>query len=258
MIYKTFESFVKENVDYYDHRDRVVMYVADKYFHIDPKKLKRIDKGTEGIIYSDDTDKIIKITQSRKEGERVERLKGKHTRNLMPYYDVKQIDYYHNTYWVILMDKLPKILNKDKLRSSIFNILRRKFGEFDGSHDQGKINNNQNIIINTRSRDRMKIIKKLVNDYCSNDLKNLDNNSKEDVFEIAYDMLFDLINIRMEMKKYGIELDDMWAANLGFTDYDRLIYFDFGYHGTGSKKLKDTSIHNIGDKDTEHLKDFNK
>jgi hypothetical protein len=207
---------------------RAASYIANKYFFYG-KRIKLLRSGTKGSAFLvDNGKKVLKITDDVDEALRAERIRGKHFKNLINYYDIRRIKSSNdmiNGKYCLLMDKLPKVLTDDR---DIEDIFKR----YDNMYDIAWSRNNMPgyEIANTNSL--RKFIKKELSEKKFYDVLS------DDYKVIAERMWFDLIQIRKQLKKCGIVTNDITSGNLGFDKMGNLVFYDMGYPGSGRKDLR--------------------
>ena len=207
---------------------KAASYIANKYFFYS-KRIKLLKSGTKGSAFLvDDGKKVLKITDDVDEALRAERIRGKHFKNLIGYYDIRRIKSSNemiNGKYCLLMDKLPKVLTDDR---DIVDIFRR----YDNMYD---IAWNRNNMPGYEIKDLDKL-KKFIKSNLSQ--MGFYDNLSDEYKVIAERMWFDLIQIRKQLRKCGIVTNDITKGNLGFDKVGNLVFYDMGYPGSGRKDLR--------------------
>lgn len=220
--------------------------------------------GTKGNAFIvDNGKKILKITSDQDEALRAEKLRGKWSRNLMGYYDIRKVSGSKvpgGKVYALLMDKLPKVLtDKDdpqmELALSIYFVYLDNFDidQYANKMPGHEIKDNRYLKkairrwiesgfeLNQTDKDLLSIgtqknIQNFVARASNNSIKLLQEN-----VNLATTMWYDIIMIKRQMKKFGVESNDLTQGNLGFNEMGRLVFFDLGYpsgHFNYNKKLR--------------------
>ena len=203
-------------------------YIAKKYFFYD-SDVVLLSSGTRGSAFVvDDGKKILKITDDVDEALRAERIRSKHFRNLIGYYDIRRIKSSNidiDRKYCLLMDKLPKVLTDDENCKDIYHQLDRMYNvAFDYSRIPGY------------DISDAKKLRKFIKDELSERV--FYERLSDEYKVIAERMYFDIIQIRKQLRKCGIVTNDLTVGNLGFDKMGNLIFYDMGYPGEGRKQLK--------------------
>lgn len=239
MTWQNLEEFIND-CEYPEFED-VALYIAEHvakdYFHYDGDVIP-LSYGTRGRTYLvDNSRKVLKVTEDENEALRAERIRTKHAPGLIGYYDVREVvgNDRFSGYYVLLMDRLPKMLVDKPWIHGIFNTMDDELdfchgGRFD--EDLYKMTEKQLVKkIPEYFEDRYDPLSewgKALSDYKPEEQKKI------------IQLVIDIIRIQKTMDRFGIETPDLIDKNLGFDEQDRLTFFDMGYgvSQTGQKTIR--------------------